>query len=336
MQAEEGDGRRATEMSYVGPNLADIDRQIRAAGTGRPDMRRTMMNMRLLPSLPHWLIPSARLRIHIIYLWRHGRLPNLLNPRRFSELVQRRKLHDRNPMMPIMADKIAAKKHVGRILGSDWTIPTYWSGRNLPEQPSWPYPFILKASHGCNQNMICRDQADWKNTRRRSAKWIRAPYGLWLDEWAYRDIPRSYIVEPYLGTASEVPIDYKIYVFSGKAAFIQVHLNRYSDHRWILFDRQWNQVSMLGDDNLPAAPKNLEKFLDSAENIAIDLDFARIDFYEIAGEPKFGEVTFYPGSGLDPFDPPELDLSIGALWLAGSANWTGRRRLNGGWKPQAA
>lgn len=240
-------------------------------------------------------------------------------------------------MMPIMADKIAVKKHVSRILGIEWTIPTYWSGRNLPEQPSWPYPFILKASHGCNQNMVCRDQTDWEKARRRSAKWICAPYGLWLDEWAYRDIPRSYIVEPYLGNAYEPPIDYKIYVFSGKAAFIQVHLNRYSNHRWILFDRQWNQVSRLGDCNLPSAPKNLAKILDSAEKIANDFDFARIDFYEIAGEPKFGEVTFYPGSGLDPFDPPELDLAIGALWLPiGSVTFNRASHTEDCWRQRSA
>lgn len=299
-------------------------------------MRKMALNLRLLPSLPNWLIPSARLRIYIIYLWRHRRLPNLLNPRRFSELIQWRKLHERDPMMPIMADKIAVKKRVQEILGSAWTIPTYWSGRHPPEQPSWPYPFILKASHGCNQNIICRNPSDWEKARRRSAKWIRAPYGLWLDEWAYRDISRGYIVEPYLGSAAAPPIDYKIYVFSGKAALIQVHLDRHSDHRWILFDRQWSQISRLDDEDIPSAPHHLARFLDSAEKIARDFDFARIDFYEIAGQPKFGEVTFYPGSGLDPFDPPELDVTIGALWLAGLANRTESRNLDRRWKPQTA
>ncbi|WP_323801708.1 ATP-grasp fold amidoligase family protein [Parasphingorhabdus sp.] len=299
-------------------------------------MRKPVVNLRILPSLPHWLIPSAILRINIIYLWRHRRLPDLLDPRRFSELVQWRKIHDRNPLMPIMADKIAVKQQVDQILGSGWTIPTYWSGRHLPAQPSWPYPFILKASHGCNQNIICRDQSDWQKARKRAAKWLRAPYGLWLDEWAYRDIPRNYIVEPYLGTASAVPIDYKIYVFAGAAAFVQVHLNRYSNHRWILFDRQWNQLSMMGDSDLPPAPKNLDKILDGAEKITADFDFARIDFYEIDGEPKFGEVTFYPGSGLDPFDPPDLDSTIGALWLAGLGSRPESKYLNSQWQPKTA
>tara|TARA_R110000772_G_scaffold5252_10_gene18662 strand:- start:6346 stop:7314 length:969 start_codon:yes stop_codon:yes gene_type:complete len=312
------------------------NRKSQAEGTGNPMMRKMSMNLRRLPSLPHWLVPSAILRIYIIYLWRHRRWPDLIKPKRFSELVQWRKLHDHDPMMPFLADKIAAKKHVARLLGDEWTIPTCWSGPTLPEQPSWPYPFILKASHGCNQNIICRDPADWESARRRAIRWIDAPYGLWLDEWAYRDIPRGYIVEPYLGTASALPVDYKIYVFSGKAALIQVHLDRQSDHRWILFDPQWNQLSRLNDVDLPPAPESLAKMLDSAEKIAPRFDFARIDFYEIAGEPKFGEVTFYPGSGLDPFDPPELDLAIGARWLAGSISGPKSQCPNRQWEPQTA
>lgn len=56
--------------------------------------------------------------------------------------------------------------------------------------------------------------------------------------------------------------------------------------------------------------------IEGAEALAHDLDFVRIDFYEIDGRPRFGEMTFYPGSGLDPFDPAELDIIMGALWLS--------------------
>jgi len=51
---------------------------------------------------------AARLRITLTYLWRHRRLPQLDNPTLFTELVQRRKLRDRDPQMAAMADKVAA------------------------------------------------------------------------------------------------------------------------------------------------------------------------------------------------------------------------------------
>ena len=54
--------------------------------------------------------------------------------------------------------------------------------------------------------------------------------------------------------------------------------------------------------------------IEAAETLGQGFDFVRVDFYEIDGAPRFGEMTFYPGSGLDPFDPPEIDLILGRLW----------------------
>lgn len=193
-----------------------------------------------------------------------------------------------------------------------------WTGNILPDNPDWQFPFILKASHGCNQNIVCFDSADYAEARRRAARWTDRPYGMWLDEWAYRDVPRGFIVEPYLGVRATLPVDYKIYVFGGKAELIQVHIDRNGDHRWILYDREWNQISKLCEEPM-SAPASLASMLAHAELIARDFDFARVDFYEIGGVPKFGEITFYPGSGLDPFDPPELDLAIGEMWSAAIA-----------------
>lgn len=67
------------------------------------------MNLRSLPSFPHWLVPNAKLRIRLIYLWRHGRLPDLDDPKRFTEFVQRRKLSDRDPRMAGLISKVTAK-----------------------------------------------------------------------------------------------------------------------------------------------------------------------------------------------------------------------------------
>jgi hypothetical protein len=52
----------------------------------------------------------------------------------------------------------------------------------------------------------------------------------------------------------------------------------------------------------------------AAEILAEDLPFVRVDFYELHDQPKFGEMTFYPASGFDYFDPPEWDVKIGAFW----------------------
>ena len=258
----------------------------------------------------------ARWRIYMTYLWRHQRWPDLDDPRRFTELVQARKLGGATVAMARMADKVSAKQIVARQLGIDWVIPTLWHGTELPERPIWPTPFVVKARHGCNQTAFVLDEAvDWAAIRARSERWMEADYGYWLDEDVYARIPRGLIVEPFMGPPPILPVDYKFYVFGGRVAYVQVHLGRGGRHRWILLDRIWRRVSAASADPDPVAPASLARMIAAAEVLAGGRDFLRVDLYEIGGRPMFGEMTFYPGSGLDRFDPVSLDVELGAHWL---------------------
>lgn len=261
----------------------------------------------------------ARARIGLTYWWRHRRLPNLKRPLRFTELVQRRKLEDHDPALPMLADKLTAKDFAASRIGVDWIIPTLWHGTELPASPPWPRPFVVKSRHGSNQTAFVRTgREDWSAIRRAAKRWLERSYGRWLDEWLYDHIPRGLIVEPFVGEAGALPVDYKFYVFAGKVAFAQVHLNREHDHRWVLLDRDWRRVSRATRDADPAPPTALARMIAAAETLSEGIDFVRVDFYEIAGKPLFGEMTFYPGSGLDRFHPDTLDTLLGAHWLAAS------------------
>ena len=54
--------------------------------------------------------------------------------------------------------------------------------------------------------------------------------------------------------------------------------------------------------------------VDLAEKISAPLKFSRIDFYEISGKIYFGEITFFPGNGMEEFSPEEWDYKIGS-WI---------------------
>ena len=54
----------------------------------------------------------------------------------------------------------------------------------------------------------------------------------------------------------------------------------------------------------------------AAERLGEGQDFVRVDFYEVDGRALFGEFCLFPGSGLDPFDPPSLDDWLGSQWSA--------------------
>lgn len=261
---------------------------------------------------------AALARVHFAYACRHRRPLDLHSARRFTELVQWRKLYDRDPRFASLIDKVNVKRVVAQHLGVEWVTPTLWSGLVLPPEPCWPAPFVVKSRHGCNQRRFFRRGTDrWAAIQHASAKWMRRDYGFWLDEHGYRGIPRGVLVEPFVGDGDMLPIDYKLYVFQGHVSFIQVHLGREDGHRWLVFDRGWRRVSRQTDENDPTPPVSLTRMIEGAEVLGRGFDFVRVDFYEVGDQPRFGEVTFYPGSGLDPFDPPELDLSMGALWLSG-------------------
>lgn len=281
---------------------------------------------RLVPDLDAGSANScwALRRVNLTYLWRHGRLPDLASSPRFTEMVQRRKLFDRDPEQIAMLDKIAAKRAVTGLLGPGWTTPTLWQGFVLPSSPSFSQPVIVKARHGCNQYEVLRNRPSpryWAKLRSRASHWMTRPYGKWLDEWAYEGVPRGLLAEPLLCGQSSLPIDYKIYVFAGHATHVQVHLGRGDRHRWTLHDRDFRPL--VDDGHGLRAPSSLGEMFKAAEALSAGHDFIRVDFYEIDGAARFGEFCLYPGSGLDPFAADWIDFELGGLWHDAIANRNG-------------
>ncbi|MEG8042482.1 hypothetical protein QP164_06745 [Sphingomonas sp. LR59] len=84
------------------------------------------------PALAAWI------RVHLTYWWRHRRRLSIDRPRRFTEFVQRRKLIDRDPRIPLMIDKVGVKPFVANVLGADWVTPP--SGRARYCLASSPFP----------------------------------------------------------------------------------------------------------------------------------------------------------------------------------------------------
>jgi hypothetical protein len=156
-------------------------------------------------------------------------------------------------------------------------------------------------------------ETDWTIAARLTQKWMRTTYGGWLDEWLYEHIPHGLLVEPFVGRERTLPVDYKVFVFNGQATHVQAHLDRASNHRWFVHDVNWKPI--LKSAPLVERPSALSEMIAAAQELSRGFSFARVDFYQPGDHPLFGEMTFYPGSGLHPLDPPELDEEMGSLWL---------------------
>lgn len=280
------------------------------AGRDHPGCRENIV----IATLRQFAARLRRLRVQITYLWRHGRLADLTSPRLLTEHIQYRKLVVRDRRYPPLADKLCVKDHVAACIGDHWLVPTLWRGTRLPVRAAWAMPFVVKSRHGCGHFLVVRNDADYRTARRRSRRWMRSTYGVWLDEWLYAHIPHGLLVEPFIGDDYRLPIDYKLFVFGGKVRYVQVHLDRATDHRWIVLDRAFRRVSVATSDPDPPRPVSLARMIAAAETLCRDFDFVRADFYEVEGRPLFGELTFYPGSGLEPVEPPALNEAMGRYW----------------------
>lgn len=260
--------------------------------------------------------------VSIHYFLHQKRLPKIKSPDRFSEKVIRRKLRDRNPAMPVLADKIEAKKFVADALGPEFVIPTIWHGSSLPPrlERDWPSPFVIKAAHGSGSNHFVFSDAppDWVAIEEKCTAWLRTQHARWAGEWLYTQIPPRLLVEPYLSDTDTLPIDYKCFVFGGKVHYIQVDTGRSTNHRRTFFSPDWKrqEFSMgypLDEGEIPP-PSSLAEIIKAAEALGAEWPFVRIDFYDIHGKPKFGEFTFYPDSGVAVFNPDKYDEILGSLW----------------------
>ena len=277
--------------------------------------------VRVFKDLPERIaLRLRRLRVQTTYVWRHGRLAKLDAPQLMTEHIQRRKLSDRDPRLPLLADKLLVKAQVGAQIGASWLVPTLWCGTRLPPKAAWPVPFVVKSRHGCGHVFVVHDEADYRTALGLSRRWMAGRYGRWLDEWLYSEIELGLLVEPFLGIGPVLPLDYKLFVFGGRVRYVQVHLDRASNHRWIVFDLEWRRVSQQIDEPDPTPPASLPQMIAAAEMLGRDFDFVRADFYEVDGRPLFGELTFYPGSGLEPLEPASLNEAMGAWWSAVRGN----------------
>lgn len=254
-----------------------------------------------------------------------GYKPNLNHPTTLNEKITWLKLYDRNPLMTICADKYLVRKYVEEKIGSNYLIPLlgYWKKAEDIDFSSLPQKFVLKVNWGSGQNIIIRnkDEIDTKQTIERLNGWLRPEANHYYSsfEWCYKDIKPCIIAEKYIEEFDNQVYDYKFYCFNGKAFLLMICGDRATDLFYNYYDMDFNFINLRydGHRNNPNLPLISEKILNRMKKLSeiLSADFinARVDFYQINGEIKFGELTFYSGSGMDSFDPVSWDYHFGKM-----------------------
>lgn len=262
-----------------------------------------------------------------------GKKLNLKNPQTFSEKLQWLKLYDRRPEYTTMVDKYAVKKYVSDIIGADFVIPTLgvWDRPEDIDFNSLPDQFVLKTTHGGGSwgVVICKDkkQFDKKEAIRKLKTNMKSDWRIQM-EWPYKNVPHRVIAEKYIKLESGVDDlpDYKFFCFNGEPKYCQVISGRSETMCIDFFDYNWIHQPFHEPKNYPFAPQEpvkpicLDEMWKLARKLAGDRAFSRIDFYQAKNKVLFGEITFYPTSGMGGFSPDNWDEVFGNMLILPNSN----------------
>lgn len=250
------------------------------------------------------------------------------NPKTFCEKIQVLKLRSKqHPEFTKMVDKVDAKDFVSRIIGEGYIIPTLgvWNKFDEIDFNQLHGDFILKCTHDSSKGVVFRD-GEHKNlelVRKRMEYYQARTYFNQNREYPYKEVPHRIIAERFLVNGDDAELtDYKFYCFNGKAKYVQLIADRTTKETIDFYDRNWNHQPFCGLN--PKAenalkehkvPNNYKEMLEIADKLSqhIETPFVRIDLYNVNGKIYFGEITFFPSTGIGRFKPVEWDLKLGQM-----------------------
>jgi hypothetical protein len=231
-------------------------------------------------------------------------------------------VYDRRPLLMTFADKLQAREYVRRKIGDEILVELHLT-TDRPEEIKFdqlPEKFVVKANHASGYvRIVDQRHAKESDLRQVCRKWLCQTYSDRNCEWFYKPISPRILIESFLDSGDgEAPPDYKFFVFNGKTFMIQVDSHRFTDHRRDLFSRDWERFNVRyvypdAGRNIPR-PSCLPRMLEIADCLGSDVNFVRVDLYEIAGRVFFGELTNVPEGGGGKFDPSEFDGILGSQW----------------------
>ena len=265
--------------------------------------------------------------LNLTYWVHYGRYVNWKAPQGFNEKLQWLKINNRKPEYSKLVDKCDVKEYVTGIIGEEYIIPTIGVWDKVEDVPfeELPEQYVIKCTHDSGSVSICKDKNtfDVSKVKKKLAKGLKTNLYYWGREWPYKNVCPRIIAEKLLIDNDSITndlMDYKLMCFNGKVKCSFVCSDRFNDEglKVTFFDRDWKKMPFCrrypsASYEIPA-PKTYRMMVELAEVLSVGIPFVRVDFYEVNGHPYFGEMTFFPGNGVEEFNPVEWDYTLGS-WI---------------------
>jgi TupA-like ATPgrasp len=270
----------------------------------------TEMTERLIFAAANALLYATNINLIRRYRRTLHRLPNVANPRIYSERMLWRKLVDHNPLFVVFSDKLAAKEFFRSRL-PDLPLPrTLWTGDDADHIPDELLrgDVYVKANHGCGFNHRIRGGAcDRAALREETRRWLRATYGIKGGEWSYFNVKPKLFVEEAVGDVDGSLLDFKVRAGNGVAILGLVMGHAKTPAEWmVFFDPEGRPAPRMTDpdggpvESTPEAQAAVGPYLRAVElarRLSVGVHFARFDFLWNGRELFGNEITVYPSSG---------------------------------------
>lgn len=248
---------------------------------------------------------------------------SLDKPETFNEKLQWLKLnyYPNDQKVVQGADKYAVREYIKEKGLEHLLTPLYgvWDDAEQIEWERLPNQFVLKCTHGCAYNIVCRNKSafDTKSAKKQLNKWLKEDFGAFNVEIHYSmNRHHRIICEEYL---EDSITDYKFFCFHGTPEFYYVSEGLLDNEqaRIGFFDISGKKLPMKRKEykDLRAAdkPAFFDSMKESAEKLSRDFPFVRVDFFVTNDRYYFAELTFTPGGCMMAFDPESYDLEWGKL-----------------------
>jgi hypothetical protein len=251
-----------------------------------------------------------------------GRFANPIFPKTYGDKMLWRKLFDHNPIFIEMTDKLKARDiALARSSGLNLT-EILWQGDTIEDFPldEIEKPCIVKFNTGSSWYFVVKDAS--RETKRCLTEKMQAfarqrHYGPKTGEWAYLGIEKRLFAERLLVDGQgRPPDDYKMYFSSGEFVQLSVTHDRWGSGALLHFDKELRLIEIDRENwhrnYEPRDWNRIGEILRIGSQLAVDMDYVRIDVYVHNDEIFFGEFTLYPASGKDLGD--EIDILRGVTW----------------------
>jgi len=255
----------------------------------------------------------------------HKKKINLKNPQTFNEKLMYLKIknYNKNKNVYKCSDKYLIRDYAKSKGVHENNLPKIIGIYKSPKEIDFkklPKKFVLKCSHGCGFNIICKDKKkiDRNETIKKLNKWKRKKYGYSTAETHYTHVKPTIFCEEFIQNEDgSFPNDYKIYCFHGEPKLVLVCSEREKKLKLNFYDLEWKEL-LIGTENYRGTnkivrPKKFNEMIDIAKKVSKDFPYVRVDLYEYRDKAILGEMTFTPAGCVSQYYTDEGQIYLGKL-----------------------